>query len=325
VSQLVRHGRTVSTFFDLLGSRENDMTEALGFSLSRSSSFLRAFVADLGYGAPFSDGDAVLSVQTRRPTEGITDLEIQIGDSFFAILEAKRGGMLPTESQLRLYAPVVARRTASTKVLVALTTATPAFAAGSLAGIALPGVTVTHRSWRDLRSLAVQARPHETHDAKRLLDQFMDYIEVILGMETRYDNRVFVVSLGGGNPEGWALSWMDIVEKRGRYFYPVGHGWPDPPNYLGFRYRSKLQRIHHVEGHEIVTNFHSVFPEAPDEPAWCPCYCFELGPAIVPGHDVAAGPRVHRSNRVWCMIDTLLTSPTISDALTETEKRRNRA
>lgn len=280
------------------------MTDALALSLSRSQSFLRVFLADLGYPAPFSDQDAVLSVQTRRPTEGITDLEIQVGDSFFAILEAQRGSVLPTESQLKLYAPVVARRTASTKILVALTTATAAFAAGSLANIALPGVTLTHRSWRDVRSLAIQARPHDTHDAKRLLGQFIDYIEVILGMENRYDNQVFVVSLGAGNPEGWSLSWIDIVEKRGRYFYPVGHRWPDPPNYLGFRYRGKLQRIHHVEGHEVVTNFRSVFPEAPDEPASCPNYCFKLGPAIIPPHDVPAGPRVQRDNRVWCMIDT---------------------
>jgi hypothetical protein len=232
--------------------------------------------------------------------------------------------VLPTESQLKLYAPVVSRRSASTKILVALTTATPAFAAGGLANIALPGVTLTHRSWRDLRSLATQARARDTHEAKRLLDQFINYIEVILGMETRYNNQVYVVSLGAGNPEGWSLSWIDIVETRGRYFYPVGHRWPDPPNYLGFRYRGKLQRIHHVEGHEIVTKFQSVFPEAPDEPAPCPHYCFNLGPAIIPPHDVVAGPRVQRNNRVWCMIDTLLTAPSISDALSETEKRRNR-
>jgi hypothetical protein len=311
--------------FDLLGSLENDMTDALALSLSRSQSFLRAFLADLGYSAPYSDEDAVLGVQTRRPAEGITDLEIQVGDAFFALVEAKRGSALPTESQLKLYAPVLAHRSAPANILVALTTATPAFAANGLATISLPGVTLTHRSWREVRSLAIQARAHDTQEAKRLLDQFIGYIEVILGMDTRYDNQVYVVSLGAGTPEGWSLSWIDIVEKRSRYFYPVGHRWPDPPNYLGFRYRGKLQRIHHVEGYEIITNFHTVFPEAPDEPTGCPHYCFSLGPTIVPPHDVAAGPRVQRKNRVWCMIDTLLTSPTISDALTGTEKRRNRA
>jgi hypothetical protein len=323
--QLLRHGRTVATVFDLLGYHENDMTNALAFSLSRSRSFLRALLLDLGYSCSFLDEDVILSVQTRRPAEGITDLEIQIGDSLFAILEAKRGSALPTKSQLRLYAPVVTRHAAATKMLVALTSATPAFAAAQLAHISLPDVTLKHRSWREVRTLAIQSRPSDTHDAKRLLDQFVCYIEEILGMDTRYDNRVYVVSLGAGNPNGWSLSWIDIVEKRGRYFYPVGDRWPDPPNYLGFRYRGKLQRIHHVEGYDIVTNFRSVFPEASDQLAQCPHYCFTLGPAIIPPHDVPAGPRVQRNSRVSCMLDTLLTSATISDALTETEKRRNRA
>lgn len=324
MSKFIRHGRTVRTFFDLLGSLENDMTDALALSLSRSGSFLRVFLADPGYSVPFRDeDDVVLSVQTRRPEEGITDLEIQVGDSFFGIVEAKRGSVLPTESQLKLYAPVLIRRSAQVKILVALTTATPTFAAEGLGKITLPGVTLVHRSWREVRCLAIQARAHDTHDAKRLLDQFVGHIEMILGMDTRYDNQVCSVSWAG-NPESWSLSWIDIVEKRARYFYPVGHRWPDPPNYLGFRYRGKLQRIHHVDGHEIIRNFRAVFPEAPDERIWCPHYCFTLGPAIVPPHDVAAGPRVQRNNRVWCMIDTLLTCSTVSDALTETEKRRSR-
>lgn len=33
------------------------------------------------------------------------------------------------------------------------------------------------------------------------------------------------------------------------------------------------------------------------------------------------GPKIVRSMRVWCMIDTLLTSKTITDAIAETKKR----
>jgi hypothetical protein len=324
MSQLIRHGQTVATFFDLLGSKENDMTDALAYTLSRSPVFLRVLASDLGYNNQFDDDDVVLSVQKRRPAEGITDLEIRIGTSFFSILEAKRGSVLPTEPQLRLYAPIVARNEASSRCLVALTNATDAHSATALAGMSLPGVNLMHRSWRQLRARSIEARAGERHEAKRVLDQFTAYLEVIFGMDTMYDNRVFVVSLGSGNREGWSLSWVDIVERYGRYYYPVGQRWPDPPNYLGFRYRGKLQRIHHVEGYEIVTNLRTVFPEAPDV-AEVPRYCFKLGPAIIPTHDVPAGPRVQRNSHVWCMIDTLLTSPTISDALSETEKRMGRA
>jgi hypothetical protein len=233
MAQLVRHGRTVVTFFDLLGFLENDMTDSLAFTLSRSPCFLRTLLADLGYSETFSDANVIVSVQTRRPDEGITDLEIQIANSLFAMFEAKRGTGLPTERQLSLYAPVLERHAASTKMLVAVTSATRAFTETGLACIPIRGVTLQHRSWREIRALAIQAHPQERNAAKRLLNQFATYIEELVGMDIRFDNRVFVVALGAGNPDGWSLSWIDIVAKRGRYFYPVGDRWPDPPNYLG--------------------------------------------------------------------------------------------
>jgi hypothetical protein len=325
MSRLVRHNRTVTTFFDLLGTSENDMTDALAFTLSRSPLFLRRVVSDLGCSDDFDDDHVLLSVQTRRACEGITDLEIQVGALFFAVLEAKRGASLPAAEQLGRYATVVARHPALTTRLVSVSNSSPESANACLESLSIPGVDHLHRSWRQLRDLARDSRPHETIAAKRVLDQFIAYMEVVLGMDTIYSNYVYVVSLGAGNPEGWSLSLIDIVENRSRYFYPVGRSWPDPPNYLGFRYRGKLQRIHHVDDYVVFTRPHTLFPEAPEDQEWEPHYCFSLGPAILPPHDVLAGPRVMRSNRVRCMIDTLLTSRTISDALTETERRTAKA
>lgn len=140
-------------------------------------------------------------------------------------------------------------------------------------------------------------------------------------MDVKYSNKVYVVSLAKGNPDGWKLSWIDIVEKRNRYFYPVGiGGWPDPPNYLGFRYNGKLQSIRRVVSFEINDNPRKVFPEAPNE-RWIPNYFLKLGPPIIPQHEVRNGPNIFRANRCWCMIDALLTASTISEALAETKRR----
>jgi hypothetical protein len=84
----------------------------------------------------------------------------------------------------------------------------------------------------------------------------------------------------------------------------------------------KLQSIRHVDEIEQFDNPHTVFPEAIDQD-WEPHYLFHLGPPIVPAHTVRNGPRIRMANRCWCMIDTLLTAKTISDALTETQKRQN--
>jgi hypothetical protein len=306
--------------FELLGSLENDMTDALGFMLSRSTCLARLLVSDLGYGGEFGDADVVVSVQNHRPGQGITDLEIRIGKDFLAIVEAKSGAALPTQEQLELYASVLEGHRATHRVLVALTNATQHAASTALASMSVPSANLTHRSWRQVREIAIRARKIDSNRAKALLDDFIAYLGGIVGMETKFDNRVYVVSLGSGNPDRWRLSWVDIVEKRRFYFYPVGKNWPGPPNYLGFRYGGRLQRIHHVESYEIIHNFHDVFPEAPDE-ACEPHYNFKLGPAIIPDHEVKAGPRVVRAGRVWCAIDTLLTAPTISEALDETQRR----
>lgn len=75
-----------------------------------------------------------------------------------------------------------------------------------------------------------------------------------------------------------------------------------------------------MKGFDLLANPQDFFPEAPSQ-NWGTHYCFKLGPKIVPPHEVKTGPRVNRSARVSCMLDTLLTCKTISDALTETEKR----
>ena len=47
MTQLIRYSCKVATFFDLLGTRENGMTDALAYALSRSPALLRGLVSDL--------------------------------------------------------------------------------------------------------------------------------------------------------------------------------------------------------------------------------------------------------------------------------------
>jgi hypothetical protein len=137
---------------------------------------------------------------------------------------------------------------------------------------------------------------------------------------------VYVVSLGRGTPENWSIGWIEIVEEFKRYFYPSGSKfWPPPPNYLAFRYRGLLQSIHHVDAFEEVSDLRQHFPGAERGPDWGRNYLFHLGPAIRPSRQVRLGPRICRAARVWCMLDALLTSETVSDALTLTEARREEA
>ena len=51
-----------------------------------------------------------------------------------------------------------------------------------------------------------------------------------------------------------------------------------------------------------------------------PHFLYHLGPPIQPTHVVKTG-NIYRNGRVWCAIDTLLTSSTIAEARDLTQKR----
>lgn len=319
--QLLRSDREVHTVFDLLGDKENDMTFSLGWVLVSSQEFLGALLKDITGKSWTNTDKALVRLQTGRVGQGITDLEIELGVDLALIVEAKRGAQVPSIEQLGRYAKALVPSNASHKALLSLTNATAHYASVALPS-EIEGIPLLHRSWRQLKGLAEEVANTETNVAKRWLRHFTTYLEGLLKMETRYLNWTYVVSLAGGNPEGWSISWVDIVEKSRRYFYGIGmSGWPDPPpNYNAFRYSGRLQSICHVQSYEVFTNPHDIFPEAPNA-SWDPSYCLRLGPPIRPQREVPTGPRINHAARVWCMIDTLLTAKTISDALTESQRR----
>ena len=133
-------------------------------------------------------------------------------------------------------------------------------------------------------------------------------------MQSVESNWVYVVSLGSGTSAEGNISWIDCVEKHRKYFHPAGgSGWPkEPPNYIAFRYRGSLQSIHHIEEYRVFTNPHDYFPEIP-ESDWLSHFLYTLGPAIKPTPEVKTG-KMYPNGRVWCMLDTLFVSPTISEA-----------
>ena len=304
-----------------MGEKENDMTAGLAYVLSQAPKFLLLFCKEIFGAKPKEISKAKIRMQTNRPKGGgVTDIEIQIEDRYFAIIEAKRGLAIPSEKQLRKYAPHLRKSKAHEQRLVSLSST-----AEILADIKLPvdvrGIPVIHRAWRTIKTLSDQAVRNESNSNKRLLREFSKYLEGILGMENIYSNMVYVVSLGRGNPKDWDISWIDIVEKRKRYFYTSGSNWPDPPNYIGFRYHGRLQSIYRVKKYQLISDPSSAFAEAPSYEWDPPCYLLYLENRIAIDRVVKCGPRIVRAARCWCMLDTLLTCKTLSEAKTETEKR----
>jgi hypothetical protein len=183
-------------------------------------------------------------------------------------------------------------------------------------------IPIRHLSWKDIALLSDLSEG--SHAEKRLMAELRKYLATIVTMQKQDSNWVYVVAL---NNEKWAgnLSYIEIVEKRRKYFHPRGiNGWPkEPPNYIAFRYWGKLQQICHVEDAKVIDNFHPYFPESPNQKLDSPHWLYELGKPIFPQGVVRTG-KIYASGRKWAMLDLLLTSRTIAAACKASKLREQK-
>lgn len=294
--------------FALMGSTENSATYALGWALDRSPALARLLVESL---VKRKAKPALLQVSLQGGGDdgGFTDIEIRWGSLLHAIIEAKQGFSVPSEAQLRRYRPRLKPESATVQRIVSLS-ALPNEVATLWLPPSIDAVPVSHLSWGDVRRLALLALGKTRSTEERLwLRELSTHLEDFAAMNRTRDNMVFVVSLGSSPMrKGEHHTWIDVVEKDGSYFHPVGNRWPaQPPNYIGFRYRGRLQSVHHIESFTIANDVSSV------NPLWCstdiPHFIYKLGPAMRPPKEMRAGgpdDTVRQSARVWCAIDTLL-------------------
>jgi hypothetical protein len=259
----------------------------------------------------------VVALQEYQKGSGITDIEIRDA-GLHVIVEAKRGWILPSQVQLQKYLPRFRQTKTEKRLIVTASECSQDYACEYLPS-AVDGIQVQHISWSEMSALSRFSGG--SHAEKRLMEEFRTYIATIVNMQLQESNWVYILVL---NNFEWApgLTFIEVVEKRKRYFHPYGvRGWPkEPPNYIGFRYNGRLQSIHHVESAEVIKNFHPHFPEYPDKEEKEPLFLYKLGPAIRPAHEVKNG-KVQRNARRWAMLDLLLTSKTISDACEASKTR----
>lgn len=313
---LFLHGREMHSIFELLGTKENDITYSIGWALAQSPQFRQALVRTL-----FPSHDELridtVQLQERSGNTGITDVELT-GSDIHVIIEAKRGWSLPGDAQLKLYAPRLRSSGRPHTALVSMSECSSEYAALQLSK-QIDGITVQHLPWKDVAALTRVKRG--THAEKRLLKELGVYFERFVKMQNQESNMVYVVSVAQGTPDWSEHSWIDMVEKLGMYIHPAGgKGWPkEPPNYIGFRYHGQLQAVHHIENWKIVTDVGQEMPGVA-RGEWPPHFIYRLGPPIRPAGTVKTG-KVYRNGRVWAMLDLLLTSDTVSDARDKTQAR----
>ncbi len=320
MAELSVYGRQLKSVFELLGHREDDITSSIGWCLAHSSSFLTEFLIE-ALGEAVDMSSVAIRLQEVLRQTGRTDIEIS-GAGFHIIIEAKRGWSLPGRNQLALYAKRLQIESLRQYVIIVMSECSEEYAALHLPED-IKGIPVKFMNWQRLARLT-KSIARASHAERRLLEQLRIYLGRTVNMQKQESNKVYVVSLSREKPGASTISYLDVVTRKGVYFHPVGPGWPaEPPNYIAFRYDGKLQSIHHIESWKIIDDVHDAVPEFDPKKtrSWGPHFLYQLGPAILPPREVKTG-RIYRSSRRWAMIDLLLTSETIYDAVKQTDARR---
>jgi len=316
---IFRNSREVETVFDLFGRDENDLTGALGWCMAQVPS-LAAHILQAAF--PQAATPKAIHLQRHAQDRGFTDIEIR-GEGYHLIVEAKVGWTLPDRTQLERYMNRFPGGAARRAFLV-LSDTSPAYGGRHLP-TEMGGVPIVFRSWESVQRMCENAITFADNKQKNLLRQLHTYLKRGSTMQDQNSNLVYVVALANDTPEWSTLSWIDIIEKKSRYFHPMEKRWPKiPPNYLGFRYHGQLQSIHHVEGYELVRDMHQAIPEI-DSAQWRArnvgeYIVYKLGEPIRPTHRVTSGPI--RNNRYNVALDLLLTSPSVIEAARKTKERQ---
>jgi hypothetical protein len=269
-------------------------------------------------------GEVQVATQSFGDDRGFTDIEIYERRAVHVIVEAKKGWWLPQESQFRRYLPRFQEIQAPqhARFLISMSEASEEYAQLHLPPN-IEGVPLKHMSWHQaLRIVGNSYRGTRSFDEKRWLGQLSLVLGVITTIQNQISNEFLVVALSANYilPRS-GYTWIDVVEKSGKYFHPVGNGWPtEPPNYIGFRYGGPLQSIRHINHYEVIQNLQKRNKNWPETSE--PHFLYALGRPMRPIRPIATG-KIYRNGRVKCLIDTLLSGEfdSISEARDASKRR----
>lgn len=307
---LARYQRDLGSVFDLLGRSENDLTAALGWTLSVSPALRRTLWARLGM--PGNPREIEVALETADEA-GRTDLELRVGSDALVVVEAKKGWLQPGEAQLGKYTGRFAGVTHP--LLVSLSDSSQQWAARELPP-QVDGMPVRHLPWDEVRADLKEATAKTRSPAERVwLGQLSDYLKGATAVRPYDQQWVYVVSVNN-QPFG-DRTFRDYVTTERAYFHPFDKRWPKrPPILMGFRWHGALRQVNRVTNAVILPRLQERWPDIPEGPtpdaSWGPHAVYDLGPDI-PVPTIPTG-NIFRARHVWALLDQLLTQPSIEEA-----------
>ena len=175
MGELVAYGGEITSVFQLIGTLENDITKSIAWALCNCPVFMKKIIGEV-LGIDIDPEKVRILYQEFEKGKGITDLEITDDESFYVIVEAKRGWILPGEEQLTLYSrrKAIVQSGAKYKAIVSMSECSQEYAKSYLPIHEANGISVRHLSWERIYELANESRASSSNSQKNLLKELME-------------------------------------------------------------------------------------------------------------------------------------------------------
>jgi len=345
IISLTKYSSTIENIFDLIGHDEKGMTTSLGWMFKHNPIFLKEFGEFFGLDINIEDTHVFLEkpIDFKR-----TDIEIKVGNEIHIIIEAKKGLIVPTKKQLKLYSNRFNENDITKKLFIVVSNDDPNdIWLDHHYNKDIAGIPVKSISWEKIQKLAIDVKDNHSRALRQkyMLEYFVEYLSRLVTMRNINSNRVKIFTLNdkihfpaNKTSHGKDIRLSDVVTEFKKYFHPIGGGsnYPKiPSNYLGFRYGisgdvSRLRSLHHVQKYEIMNDYKMHFPLESSYTTDRPYYIYTLGPNIIkseigiPLNDVNKNYKdVPRQNSVIAHLDLLLTCDSIAEAVFKTKERQS--
>lgn len=262
-----------------------------------------------------SSGPALVRMET-ADVEGRTDLELEFPNGL-VVVEAKRGWRLPERAQLSRYASRV-RQHSGAGALVTLSNSSERWARRVLPTHVM-GVPVRHLQWVAVRAQLDVCRRAARGTERHWLEQLALYLRKVTPVADPSRMWTYCVTLS--NRLYGPSTHRRLLLTEGIYFHPFGwgHGWPkDPPNFMAFRWGSRVQRVHRVADAEVVPDLRHRSRAMPKGKPNEPLLLYTLAPPL--RFDPLPTGRTYRASRMWVLLDQLFTCATLAEAKAESDR-----
>lgn len=320
----------VASPFGLLGTDENALTFALGYTFQQCPALLQWFLRQIEIpGVNLSSlQNARINLQRRRsgdPDSGITDIEIHLSGKFHVIIEAKVGLAVPTIAQCSKYLSRFHDTNEPVKRLVTLVESPDdSFVAKYRQESLELSKCLKCLNWSSLFTECIRLTMSKTLDpeAKAWVRSFYRFLDKEYKMKA-FTTEVWILAINTDPLWPNGMSYWDIHQKFKVWWDYKEHAVR--PLYIAFRVEGVVDSIWRVSRIEHGIPIVDVIPQMTAiKENWpnTPCTIWYLESPVKLPRPISTGGGMY-NRRVRCDLDLLLSCESVLEIEKAMKKRRD--